>query len=100
MTSEKLYEICEKANKRFQAERLYAEIYPYNASAEMPVIDVEINWGDWKHEHGRAKWLMGLMGARLIGTQVTEEDGSDCYSAVHHFYVGEDFNEEAVDEEN
>lgn len=51
-------------------------------------IEVEINWGDWKHEHLRCKWLTEqLLEMRGIGfdfdTFVTEEDGSDCYSAIH-----------------
>jgi len=46
---------------------------------------VNITWGDWKHEHLRCKWLLEKKGFKQIGEDVTEEDGSDCYSSVHHF---------------
>lgn len=48
-------------------------------------IQVEIEWGDWKHDHARAEWLIQENGYKHIGTDVTEEDGSDCYSAIHYF---------------
>ena len=61
--------------------QLYADaVYTYQN-----LIAVEINWGDWKHEHARADWLIGENGGRLINEMVTEEDGSDCYSAVHYY---------------
>lgn len=48
-------------------------------------ILVEIIWGDWKHEHRRADWLMEQNGFKLVRQWVTESDGSDCYSAVHEY---------------
>ncbi len=44
---------------------------------------LHIEWGDWKHDHGFADHLMSLLGYVRMGTQVTEDDGSDCYSATH-----------------
>lgn len=50
-------------------------------------IIISISWGDWKHDH---LWLLDLMeylgGYIYTGEYVTEEDGSDCYSAKHTFY--------------
>ena len=53
-------------------------------------ICIDITWGDWKHEHWCADEItrevlaeLGLNGKYTITTQVTEEDGSDCYSAIH-----------------
>ena len=57
---------------------LYADVYTSGIG-----VCVEINWGDWKHEHLRCDYLMGLHGFTLVGTTETESDGSDCYSAVH-----------------
>lgn len=69
-----------------------------NATAE-PVscppecyISVEINWGDWKHDHLRCKYLTERFFDEIgkdvvIETEITEEDGSDCYSAIHRIYV-------------
>ena len=62
---------------------IFADVWEANGR-----VFVEIEWGDWKHEHARAKWLMQENGYRHLGTVVTEEDGSDCYSAVHQFEKG------------
>ena len=57
------------------------------------VLAVEINWGDWKHEHLRCNWLMeewAKLNNRIIvvgGEEVTEEDGSDTYSAIHKYAI-------------
>ena len=48
-------------------------------------IEVYIDWGDWKHDHRWCEDLMGYLGYGELGCEVTEEDGSDCYSAVHYF---------------
>lgn len=48
-------------------------------------VEVYIDWGDWKHDHGWCKDLMGYIDYEEIDEQVTEEDGSDCYSSVHKF---------------
>lgn len=48
-------------------------------------VEILIEWGDWKHEHAYLKYLMNKNGFVHIGTEVTEEDGSDCYSARHIF---------------
>lgn len=59
------------------------------------ILEVEINWGDWKHEHLRCNWLMEefleSQGLRLLHhtCEVTEEDGSDCYSGIHKYLIGE-----------
>ena len=50
--------------------------------------ETEIHWGDWKHDHLRLKWLVEEFAEKnglrcMIATQVTEEDGSDTYSAIH-----------------
>lgn len=52
---------------------------------DLPVIVVDIPWGDWKHDHLWAKSLMSYLGYVEIGSKVTEEDGSDTYSAEHYF---------------
>lgn len=49
-------------------------------------ICVEIVWGDWKHEHIWCDHLMGYLGyTTACETIVTEENGSDCYSAIHYY---------------
>ena len=69
--------------KYLSDNELCAEVYP---ECEGKVIAVDISWGDWKHEHGWCKNLMGYLGYTEMGCRVTEENGSDCYSATHYFY--------------
>jgi len=52
------------------------------------VVAVEITWGDWKHQHAYLDYLVKELMPELkkVESVVTEEDGSDCYSAIHKFY--------------
>ena len=61
----------------------------YRYSHDIPAIVVSISWGDWKHEHGWATELMRYLGYTEIGNEVTEENGSDCYSADHYYLKSE-----------
>ena len=87
MENKEVYEVCKKVTKYLAENKLWCDVYPYGS--DLPVVEVAINWGDWKHEHLRCKWLMEQIGAHVIKTEVTEENGSDCYSAIHYFYVRE-----------
>lgn len=60
---------------------VWADVWTENGIA----VVVGISWGDWKHEHLWAKTLMRYLGYGELGCKVTEEDGSDCYSADHYF---------------
>lgn len=61
-----------------------ADISEVNESPEGTVI-VSVEWGDWKHSHAYLDNLMGRLGYVKDNETVTEEDGSDCYSADHYF---------------
>jgi hypothetical protein len=61
---------------------VWGEVYKH---FDLPIMVVDISWGDWKHEHGWCKCLMKYLGYGEIGCKVTEEDGSDTYSAEHYF---------------
>ena len=61
---------------------VWAEVYKH---FDLPVMVVDISWGDWKHDHLWARDLMSYLGYGEIGSKVTEEDGSDTYSAEHYF---------------
>lgn len=76
----------EKHIHKFMMENyITGEIVDYNEQKRM--IAVEIIRGDWKHQHLRMDYFMEeLCDIRSISTQTTEEDGSDCYSAVHYYY--------------
>ena len=60
---------------------IYAESY-INSEGE---VCVDISWGDWKHEHGWCRDLMGYIDYNEDDEIVTEENGSDCYSSIHYF---------------
>lgn len=50
------------------------------------MVAIEIHWGDWKHEHLCLELSVQEEYPGVIhSSYVTEEDGSDCYSAVHYF---------------
>ena len=74
-------ERIDKVNKIFNDERCEFTAEP-NGFDE---VEITIDMGDWKHEHLWAKNLMEFLGYKEIGNKVTEEDGSDCYSAEHYF---------------
>ena len=48
-------------------------------------VVVNLFWGDWKHEHLWLKHLMAENGYEHLSEEVTEENGSDCYSAEQVF---------------
>ena len=70
-----------RVTKMLEENGVYADVYTWGG-----FIAVEINWGDWKHEHWRAKWLMEEAGYTQIKEVETEENGTDCYSAIHYFF--------------
>jgi hypothetical protein len=75
-----------KIYKLMEENHIMGEMVDYNEKTKM--IAVEVIWGDWKHEHARLDWLVGetFNNLRSIHTVTTEEDGSDCYSAIHYYY--------------
>ena len=63
-------------------------VFKSNTGKPLPdnhVYDVNIEWGDWKHDHGYCDYLMSEIGYVKINEATTEENGSDCYSAIHRY---------------
>lgn len=85
------YEISEKVETMLRDNHISAEVWPY--SREIPVVVVSIHWGDWKHDHMRAKWLCQKHGGVVFSSVETEENGSDCYSAEHTIAFVEGYKE-------
>ena len=82
MTLENAMKLMEEAKKILENNRLY---HPVELDENNEII-VEITWGDWKHDHAYVKYLLTTeLGLKFTGTEVTESDGSDCYSAIHYF---------------
>ena len=61
----------------------------YDCGCFNGLLSITIEWGDWKHDHGFADYLMQKMGYTLLSEQITEEDGSDCYSSIHIYKKNE-----------
>ena len=78
---EKRMKYCEKAREALK--ELYCDVEPAMFGSDDVIV--EIHWGDWKHSHLRADWLMEQAGFEFCGENVTEEDGSDCYSAMRFY---------------
>ncbi len=70
-----------------QAQQLFGRMRcPYEIWEEDGKIRIEIEWGDWKHDHGNADFVMETaFGFDDVEETVTEEDGSDCYSSIHTY---------------
>ena len=48
-------------------------------------VVLNIDWGDYKHDHMWCQDLMGYLGYKRVSFDVTDEDGSDCFSAEHTY---------------
>lgn len=74
----------DKINELMRNDGLHGEVYDESDN----VVAVEIVWGDWKHSHLRLDWLVQkeMPELKKVREEVTEEDGSDCYCAIHRFY--------------
>lgn len=64
---------------------VYSEVWSALGGDDVKAVCVSISWGDWKHDHLWARDLMSYLGYVKVGEVVTEEDGSDCYSAEHTY---------------
>ena len=59
----------------------FSEIYQPNDDS----VIISVSWGDWRHSHMFLRTLMGYIGYQQMAEVLTEEDGSDCYSADHYY---------------
>ncbi|MGN0532993.1 MAG: hypothetical protein ACI4IK_01425 [Eubacterium sp.] len=52
------------------------------------LVEILIEWGDWKHEHLALNCLINENFNVVVSMEkTTEEDGSDCYSAIHLYLI-------------
>ena len=47
-------------------------------------VEIEVYWGDWKHDHLRLKNIMSNNGFMCINEHITDSD-EDCYDAEYTF---------------
>ena len=66
-----LYKKMEEIDKLLDQYDIWAESYPHN---DLPVICVEINKGDWKHDHWRCDDVLGEAGYIKMGEKTTWDD--------------------------
>ena len=86
-------------NLKDYEDELRERIEQNNVSWEMwcdhynNTVVVEITWGDWKHDHLFCDYLVESFLKEKGFTQidraenVTDSDGSDCYSAIHYYTI-------------
>ena len=109
--NEKKLDIVEKLANDFveylRKNEIFAELDDYSIAENQRtndvygVIDYSISWGDWKHDHIYSEDLAKEFFKEdlSISEDVTEEDGSDTYSATHEFsfnlapYLGKEIKE-------
>ena len=78
-------DIITKAEEILRTNHISADVEQFET---LPVVTVHISWGDWKHEHLRAKYLLETnLPLKKYNEETTESDGSDCYSALHTFII-------------
>lgn len=83
------WDVADQLQDHFRKNNLWVDELHYNQANDR--IEFDINWGDWKHEHLRAKWLLQELFETLgikaeIRSHTTEEDGTDTYSAHYVVY--------------
>lgn len=78
--------ITEKIEELMAKYHIMGEIVGYYEDSKL--ITLEVTWGDWKHSHKLLDSLMWEEFEELkkVKEVTTEEDGSDCYTAIHFYY--------------
>lgn len=102
MSLEELKELVEKLYEHLKEFNVHYEIWPEDDDT----ISVEIDWGDWKHDHlwfdHEAEKFLNSLGYDVINfnVDVIEEDGSDTYSAIHSLQLRKRENESLDESES
>ena len=75
----RVYDLDEKPDGRITNNYMKGRVY-----------SVTILNGDWKHDHSRLDYIVEHQLAGVwLWNEVTEEDGSDCYSANHIVFISD-----------
>ena len=75
----------EDVKRIFNENKLY---YDWEVDPKNGHVEINVERGDWKHDHGFLIYLMHKNHYRLIDRNITEENGSDCFSAQYTFAYG------------
>ena len=89
--------ITQEVYNILQNNNIYAEVYDdydFRGSDDAFVLCVEINDGDWKHEHKRADNIVvdtvnnyDNMEITKIGEETIGDSEDDTYSSIHRFHI-------------
>lgn len=86
----------EKIEKILNENNLCVDFISIDKTFPFEVINITIEYGDWKHEHLFLTHLMKENGySEVMVTDITSEEdqGSDCYSAIHGFIETKTYNQ-------
>lgn len=81
-TPEDIWSAMEKAEKALEDAAVASAV---SVDEDRDLIEVWIAWGDWKHEHASADYVLAGLGFEKVAETVIEEDGSDCYTSSHYY---------------
>ena len=83
----KVFKDCETMEEKISKALTELRVSDESLVIENKQFSIEIT-GDWKHEHLHTDSILcKLFGCNLISEYVTEEDGSDYYSAIHTYIL-------------
>ena len=84
-------------HRKLHEYKLWPESVDVSRDIDTIKIEIEISWGDWKHEHKRLDYVMFDIiyeyNPELVShyykeeEEITDEDGSDTYSAIHKYCI-------------
>ena len=85
----KIVDLINKINNYFNENNLYCDVcWAGRFALGVQMIEIEVRWGDWKHEHLRMKYLLeNIYKVIKWDSETTEENGTDCYSARYTAYI-------------
>lgn len=75
-------ECVQVAYKVLNDNKIYPEIW---CDSELPFVYVQIDNGDWKHDHLLARNLLEEARFQYVNSCEVGDSEDDCYSAVHKF---------------
>lgn len=83
MTQQEYFNEILAIEKELNDKGIFCETFTYPNDFNM--VDVNIERGDYKHDHAYCDYLMKQKGWELDSECVNDDDGSDCYSSTHTY---------------
>ena len=84
-------------HRKLHEYKLWPESVDVSRDIDVIKIEIEISWGDWKHEHKRLDYVMFdiiyeynpklVSNYYMTGEEITDEDDSDTYSSIHKYII-------------